>query len=162
MLLLSFPVKSGLGQNLTEVKSPATAGELGFTLTLLSGASKNERGTLWPPVLWGSVDRVPPVRDFFSPGIGLTHSQHPASFSLLPPRSASLYIRRNSCRDPVTSSPFSYTLPLTSKLLFSCCHFNESSQPTSFPWSFGHHALLPWGSLRWSKLFWPGGTLVWL
>jgi len=29
-----------------------------------------------------------PVRDVFFPGIGLTCSQHPASFGLLPPPSA--------------------------------------------------------------------------
>lgn len=54
------------------------------------GAPKSVRKALWPSgalgVCWQGA--VPPVRDVFSPGIGLTCSQHPASFGLLPPPSA--------------------------------------------------------------------------
>lgn len=88
MLLLSSPFIPGLGQSLSEVVSPH--GELGFALTLLWGAPKGVRKALWPSgslgVCWQGA--MPPVRDVFSPGIGLTCSQHPASFGLLPPPSA--------------------------------------------------------------------------
>lgn len=67
------------------------------------------------------------------------HSQHPASFSLLPPRSVSFYIRRNGCRDPVTSSPFSYALPLTSSLAAAIL-----MSPPNLPAAHGPSVTMPY------------------
>lgn len=73
---------------------------------------------------------VTPVRDVFFSRNRADVFPAPCKFRLAAPSLGSgseqgfLCIRRNGCRDPVTSSSPSYVLPLTSKLPFSYWHFN--------------------------------------